>query len=363
MTPYQIKTFSKANLAILAEDPQFWQDPHIPFDRMRLQQYLDNPYAADDDILWLFASTGQKIVAYLGMVPDLILLQGKQSKISWLSSWWVDPAFRGTGLGDALIRHALELNPRAAVNSGTPISVGKVLKYHQMHKYGERLRSFYLLNLNASILHDFGYRNALLHKILPPLQGLIGGIMKLRIKAWQQRIAPARIKVEYLASPDAESLSFLDSFWQQEFSLKTAEAFNWRTHNLALSPRLKGICPLRKTYFGNPGYAQQNLNLKLIHDGEMIAYLNLVISDGVLRLPYFYLKEGNEERFISWLANVVCANGIQALYSQHPGFVALLKRFRFPHLFHKSYLMPVVVSQALQALQPGKIVQDGDGAF
>ena len=66
---------------------------------------------------------------------------------------------------------------------------------------------------------------------------------------------------------------------------------------------------------------------------------------------------------MTFLGKVVLHNEIQAIYSQHPGFNSLMQEQRFPRLYTKSYQMPVLISAALEGLEPGKIVQDGDGAF
>ncbi|MDI3503552.1 MAG: hypothetical protein PWP64_488 [Candidatus Cloacimonadota bacterium] len=363
MQTYPIKSYSKADLTQLAAERWFWQIPNLPFDRLRLQQYLKNPNAAEDDILWLFAQEEQRIIAYMGLIPDQVLLAGVPRKFCWFTSWWVDESYRGTGLGDALVHKGFELYPLAAVNSGTPISIGKVLRHFDMQKYCARPRCYYQLNLNARVLQDFGIHHRLLHNVLPLIQPLLSVVMKARLKAWQKRFHVDGIQVEYLVTPDQESLSFLQSFWKHDFAFKTEASFAWRIHNLVQSPRLKGIEAVPRTYFGNPGFALQNLNLKLVFKDEMIAYLNLVIADAVLKFPYFYLKPGYEQHFVSWLADVVYANGIQAIYSQHPFLVALLRQYRFPKLVPKSYPMPVVISKPLAQLEPGKIVQDGDGAF
>ncbi|MCB5270614.1 MAG: hypothetical protein LHW56_02080 [Candidatus Cloacimonetes bacterium] len=363
MNTYRIESFSKSALRELSAEPGFWKDPSLPFGRIRLQQYLANPYADEDDILWLFTRSEEGIIAYLGMVQDYVLLKGQRQKINWITSQWVHPGHRGTGLGDEQLKKARECNAHFAGNSGTPISLGRAMKYHDMRKYTERARSFYLCNLNASILQDFGYLKPVVKAILPLGQAILGAIYKFKLRSWLKRRQPCQLRIEYLNQPDSESLAFLQEFWAEDFALHSPESFEWRCNNLVHTPRLKGIQAARKTYFGNLGYSHQTFNLKLLYEGKMIGYLNLVISDKVLKLPYFYLDSGYTEQFMSFLGTVVLHNEIQAIYSQHPGFNSLMQEQRFPRFYTKSYPMPVLISAALEGLEPGKVVQDGDGAF
>ncbi|MCB5253695.1 MAG: GNAT family N-acetyltransferase [Candidatus Cloacimonadaceae bacterium] len=363
MKAYHIESFSKDRLGELQGDFSFWCDPSLPFGRIKLQQYLANPNAEEDDVLWLFARSDQGIIGYLGLLPDYVCLEGRRQKINWLSCWWVHPSYRGTGLSDELIHKAFEINEHIAINSGTPISFGKMLKHHQMKSYTQRERSFYLGNLNAAVLKDFGLLNPLMKAILPLGQAILAAVYKLKLRSWLKGRQTCQLELEYLNQLDLESLSFLQEHWQQDFTLHSREDFEWRSKNLIYSPRLRGIKPVRKTYFGNLGYSHQSFNLKLMHDGEMIGYLNLVISDNILKLPFFYLKSGYEKQFMTWLGKVVLYNDIQVIYSQHPGFNSLMQRQRFPRFYTKSYQMSVLISPALQRLESGKVVQDGDGAF
>ena len=363
MKVYPMESFSKSALRELSGDPGFWKDPSLPFGQIRLQQYLANPYADEDDILWLFSRSEEGIIAYLGMVQDYVWLKGRRQKINWITSQWVHPSLRGTGLGDEQLRKARACNEHFAGNSGTPISQGRALKYHGMRKYTERARSFYLCNLNASILQDFGLLNPVVKAVLPLGQAILGAVYKLKLRSWLRSRQPCQIKIEQLSQLDSESLAFLAGFWPQDFAIHSPESFEWRSNNLVNTPRLKGIEAVRKTYFGNLGFSQQVFNLKLLNEGEMIGYLNLVITDKILKLPYFYLNSDYAEQFMTFLGKVVLHNEIQAIYSQHPGFNSLMQEQRFPRLYTKSYQMPVLISAALEGLEPGKIVQDGDGAF
>lgn len=363
MKAYHIESFSKRRLGELQGEPSFWRDPSLPFGRIKLQQYLANPNADEDDVLWLFASSDRGIIGYLGLLPDFVCLEGRRQKINWLSSWWVHPSHRGRGLSDELIRMAFELNEYIAINSGTPISFGKMLKYHEMKSYTQRARSFYLGNLNTAILRDSGYLNPGMKAVLPLGQAILGAAYKLKLRSWLRGRQACQLTVEYLNQLDLESLSFLEEHWQQDFTLHSRESFEWRSNNLIYAPRLKGIEAVRKTYFGNLGYSHQTLNLKLMHEDEMIGYLSLVISDKVLKLPYFYLKSGYAGQFMTFLGDLVLHNEVQAIYSQHPGFNTLMQHQRFPRFYTKSYQMPVLISAALQKLEAGKVVQDGDGAF
>jgi len=360
---YQIIPHTKAQLRELYGQPEFWRASWLPFTRLRLKQYLENPLAAEEDVLWLNALHQGRIVAYLGLLPDLVLDGDRLVKIAWPTSWWADPKHRGKGIAALLFDRALELYPYSCVNSATPWARRLLLKRGLYKPYATRPRSFWFLNLNPHTFRDFGIDNRLFRLLQPCGHALLGRIGKARLQAWLKGLPTRQVKLEYVSEPDPESMEMIRELARSELSHKSPEVLAWRMNNLLYSPLLKGIPRRHDTYFGNTGEEILSYQVKLWSEEELVGFLNLLVVDKVLRIPYFYLKEGFEAEFAALVGRICLHNCIDVVYSQHPRVNAILKQYRLPHFHLKSYPMEVLVSPALDFLPSGRTVQDGDGAF
>lgn len=356
---WRVSVYNRLDVIQLLDQREFWLQENLPFSRIRATQYVANPYANNDDPLWLIARHQERIIGYIGMIPDMLNVQGAQQKVCWLTSVWVSPHWREKGLGTELIASAIVLYPHACSNSGTPTSVGLVLQKNLMRVYEQRERAWYVFNVNPAILRIFKYNNPLLSAVLPPLRVLTSLILRFRFSSWKR----TGLQVEQVGELDAESLHFLQTQWHHDFSLKDKSVFAWRSRNLVYSPRLRGVNPLYQTYFANHGWSQQNILYKLFKSDQMVGMINIMVTDGVLNIPYLYLQPGVEEDFMGFLADVILSNHIDAVYTQNPKLNAMFKRWKMPALIKKAYMMPILITAGLKDISPGRIVQDGDGAF
>lgn len=358
-----IREFSLSSLKQMSEDKSFWKLENLPFSKLRLAQYLANPSAEDDDVLWLMAFVKDRIIGYLGVIPGFVKIAGEPQKIGWPTSWWIDPQHRGSGLADRLMQRVAELYPYMAANSGTPRAFEKLQKNNLMQVYGNRPRTWYFLNLSASVLHDFKRDGKLVMTLLPLLKCFGSLISKYRLRKWLATGAAPVLKPEYMDKPDSAALELLNELWQEDFSYKDAATFVWQIGNPALAPRLKGIESLLSTYFGNNGYHNMSFQVLLHHGDKPVGWLSMVISDGVLKLPFIYLKPGYERGLLDLLAKICLSNSVDVIYSQNAFLREQMDKHRFPCLFRKSYKMKILVSKSLEAVPKGLILQDGDGAF
>jgi hypothetical protein len=362
-TKFEIVTHTKSELTELQTQTWIWNQPDPPFSRLKLEQYLANPVAEADDVLLLTVSESSAIIAYLLIIPDLVSINGEPCKAVWPSSWWVKPKFRGKGLADALMLKVYELYPRMLINSGTPQALHKVQKQGLMTVLSERPRCLRFFNLNPDLLAFMNRASRINLALLPLVRPCLKMLFRARLNSWRAGLPPLELQTEHLTIPDAETYTFLRPFWTKDLSFKNPEIFSWRLHNSVHAPQLKGLPPLYRTYFGNLGYRHLNYIVKLYHRKRMVGFVNLIISDGMLKFPYFYLQSGMEAQFCAWLAELLRHNPVDAIYCQNPQVNSILDSFHLPALYTKSYPMPVLVSKQLSSLAPGQILQDGDGAF
>ena len=81
----------------------------VPIARHRALAYANNPYADENDIGLLVVYMGEKCLGYLGIMPGLLKVGDRFSKVHWFSTWYVPFEFRATSVGGMLIMNALSL--------------------------------------------------------------------------------------------------------------------------------------------------------------------------------------------------------------------------------------------------------------
>src|SRR5713226_4191130 len=87
----EILAYNKADLKRLLADERFWMQPKLPITRSRIISHVANPRADDDDKLLITASSKGQLVAYLCILPDLVMVDRESRvKFGWLTAWWVD---------------------------------------------------------------------------------------------------------------------------------------------------------------------------------------------------------------------------------------------------------------------------------
>ncbi len=71
----EIKAFTVADLktALVSED--FWLTETLPITKHRALSYSRNPRAEEDDLVLLVAYQDNRVIGYLGILPDKIFCQ------------------------------------------------------------------------------------------------------------------------------------------------------------------------------------------------------------------------------------------------------------------------------------------------
>ncbi len=363
MFDYQMKEYTKAELRKLYDDEEFWKRKEVPFSRQRLAQYLINPYADEDDVLWLIVWNQDELIGYHGLVPDIIKTIKGPQKISWLSSWWVSPNYRGKGIAKGLLQRCSELNPYYATDSGAATSQGIALAKGYLKIFHSRPRSYWLLGPNLRFFQDFNLTSPIIESLYHLSKPLFKLYSRIRLKKLINELRAEEINLEYIRKIDRNCMDLIGELSKSDLCQKSQESLEWRINNLNHAPRLKGIQSVHNSFFGNVGNEVQSYSAKMYCRGELIGFISLMITDRILKLPYLYAKDGYGKEIIALVARICMENRIEAVYSQNQLINTWMKDFSFPYIYKKSYMMNVLRSPSLDFIPDGLIVQDGEGAF
>ena len=225
-----IKALTVADLKAALSSEDFWHTRTLPITKHRALSYIHNPRASDDDIVLLVAYQDSLVIGYVGILPDKIFTDNRSHRIGWLTSWWVDPVYAGSGVGAVLLFKALNAFGQNLGVSGSSRDAGKVLDATRKFMSLKTIKGLDIrlrFNLSGAWLRK---RPALksMRLLLKLLDGITDEIVNCRSLAWQRNNAALpRLTFEYISTIDEETDRFIQKHNRKDLTRKTAADLNW----------------------------------------------------------------------------------------------------------------------------------------
>jgi hypothetical protein len=225
-----IKALTVADMRAALSLEDFWHTKTLPITKHRALSYIHNPRATDDDIVLLVAYQDGFVIGYVGILPDKIFADNRSHKIGWLTSWWVDPVYAGSGAGAVLLFKALNAFGQNLAVSGSSKDAGKVLDATRKFMSLKTIKGLDIklrCNLSGAWLRK---RPALkpFRFLLKLLDGITDEIVNYRGLAWQRNnSALPGLTFEYISTIDEETGRFIRKHNRQDLTRKTAADLNW----------------------------------------------------------------------------------------------------------------------------------------
>ncbi len=331
----EIKAFTVTDLKTVLLSEDFWHTQTLPITKHRALSYCHNPRADEDDPVLLVAYEENRVIGYLGILPDNIFAGDTVHKLGWLTSWWVDPSDATSGVGTVLLFKALNAYRQQLGVSGASRSARRVLDASQKFASVKTLKGLDIrLRLNATA--------AVLRK-LPALKPLRVGfkifddimeeIMNLRSFFWQRRSAVCqRLTFEHISAMDEETGRFIRRHNRQDLTRKESADLNW----VMMYPWILGA-PLKDSagqryYFASRADRFFYLGVKVYEQSrEMVGFFLLKVRDDRMSVEYSFFENRHA---LTVAAAVVChalAMNVSALRLYDEYLVASFSELRCPH--------------------------------
>lgn len=88
-----MRAYTKRELVGLLADEDFWGQHNLPITKRRVRSHVSNPRADENDTVLITAHHNSQLVAYVGILPDLLTNGSQQPiKFGWLTAWWANRA-------------------------------------------------------------------------------------------------------------------------------------------------------------------------------------------------------------------------------------------------------------------------------
>ena len=111
--------------------PQQADDDIAPISKSRAAAWTKNPHADEEDVALLVAREDDRVAGYLGFMQGKITAAGEEEKVHWLSTFYVPPERRDSGLGAMLLMRAIGLNQTLAAcgSSDSAVATYRALRF------------------------------------------------------------------------------------------------------------------------------------------------------------------------------------------------------------------------------------------
>jgi len=288
----EIKTFTVAELKTALESENFWLTKSLPITKHRALSYSRNPRADEDDTVLLVAYQDNRVIGYLGILPDKIFINDVGYKLGWLTSWWVDPSCTTAGAGAILLFKALNAYDQYIGVSGGSREARKALNASQRFMALKPLQGLDI-RLRLNVAGNISRRHPALkifRVLFKILDAMTDEVVNLRGFIWQRRNSQCqRLTFEYIAAIDEETDRFIQQHHRHDLTRKEKSDFSWIMNNpWILSAPLKDSAS-KRYYFSSRADRFCYLGVKVFeHHNEMIGFFLLKVRDDRMSVMYCY---------------------------------------------------------------------------
>ena len=231
----EIKKIYKKDIPSLINNQEIWNNSFIVISKHRLLAHSKNPNLEENDIVLLLAYSENELVGYMGIFIDKVLINNIEQKIGWLSTWWVHPKTKGSGIGREILNMMYaENNGKIGISQFTPSAkrVYDKSEYFTSLKENIGVKAVLRSNLTFVIPAIFPKLKGF-NSILNLVDNSLNCIINLKL-AIQKSFISSRLKgiaIEYLSAIDQETKTIIEKYNTNDISKKSIEFYEWLKAN------------------------------------------------------------------------------------------------------------------------------------
>ncbi len=225
----EIKQFNKSQLLDYINSDDFRKGNDIPISLHRAISQTKNPRLLEEDILLLVAFSGDKMMGYLGILPDYFYLNKNESiKIGWLSCLWVSNQSRGKGVSTQLITKAVEIwNHKVLFADYVPAT--KIV-YDKTNLFTNQpyIKKGIRLYIQSDLQHILPPKKEIFKKTKWAFKAIdftLNFVLNIRLKFI--KIDVSHLNFEYISQIDNEVNEFIINNQDKQLSRRSKDDLNW----------------------------------------------------------------------------------------------------------------------------------------
>lgn len=300
----KIKKIYKKDIYELLNDHSFWNHSFLSISKHRLFAHAKNPNSEDNDIVLLLAYMDNELLGYMGVFIDKININGSEKKIGWLSTWWVHPKTKGTGIGREILNTMYqENNGQIGISQFTPSAKRVYDKsgYFTTLKDNIGIKAVLRSNLTFVIAALFPKMKKLgiLYQIIDSFLNLFINC-KLSVQKHFIENRLQNVKIEYLNNIDNETQIIINKFNKNDVSDKSKAFFEWlKAYNWVQKAPLLEFTEKSKYEFSMYDKDFDISYVKVKQQDECIGFIVLQKRNYVSKVLFTYFDKSKHTNIIS----------------------------------------------------------------
>jgi len=260
-----------------------------------------NPNCDDNDIVLILAYLDDEIVGYMGVFTDVINIKGKSQKIGWLSTWWVHPKTKGTGIGRELLKTMHNsLDGRIGVSQFTPSAKRVYIKSGYFNTLKKSNGFKFVLRSNLNIVMPLINKKFEKLKLALSFTDFIINLPISVKNKWHEFTIEKRLKniqIEYINVIDSELTEFIKNKSINHLSEKTPQFFEWlKAYHWVQESPLRRYSINKKYQFSMDAEKFNIYFIKVMKSNKLIGFLILQRKNHLFKVLFAYYI--NDEKHI-----------------------------------------------------------------
>lgn len=289
----EIKKIVKKDIPELLSDTAFWNFSFLSISKHRLFAHYKNPIIEDDDIVLLLAYLNNELVGYMGLYMDRVTIENRTEKIGWLSTWWVHPKTKGTGIGREILNTMyIENKGQIGISQFTPSAKRVYDKsgYFTLLKESKGIKAVLRSNLQFVIPTVFPKTKKLTWLLLQ-MDHFFNFFINLKLQ-FQKLLLSKKLKnitLEYVNTIDDDTLRCINKFNTHDISNKGKDFFEWlKAYNWVQKAPLLNLTNKNNYEFSIYDQEFEYSLLKIIKEQECIGFVVLQKRNYVCKVLFTY---------------------------------------------------------------------------
>jgi GNAT superfamily N-acetyltransferase len=362
-----IKEYTAEELKQFIESDAYRNMPAIPISHHRALSHIHNPRLEKEDMIMFVAYEEDKMIGYLGVLPDQYFIYDRTYKAGWMSCLWIDPNTRGKGVAKKLVSQALQTwDERLFATEFTPEARSLYMRIGAFAELTtlEGIRCFMRFNL-----HEVLPQKNTLFKIAKPILRLTDAVLnplnELRLQDGHKRKSNHQTNIEWLKEIDDEAEAFMEDYQADEFHRRSIKELSWIIQFPWILPMDKEDGLKSKYYFSSFDKRFEFKFLKVRDEaGVLIAFMLISIRNDRLKVPYAYIEPLHIGEAAHALMEIMLKEKLSTLTTYNKLLVQYLHTSETPFVFKKAIKREILAARKIMETLPEGFVptlQDGDG--
>lgn len=321
-----------------------------------------NPSAQADDIVLILAYLNQRMVGYLGFLPDDIFILDKKIHLAWMSCIWVDASARGKGIARTMLQKGYECweGKLLATEFTDPAKrLYDKLGWFDDLAIKEGLRCYLRFNL-AVLLPTSRPKLKKLKPLLKIGDSILNIFNGLRLNFYTKK---QYTQPKQLSQFDEESIAFIQKKNQRASFRRNVKVLEWLLENPWLGNQSQDQSDAGRYHFSVYSALFRFSILKIKKNTQVQAIVLLAERDRALKIPYCWLAENAEAQVVRNICNYMVQQKLNMLTLYQETLIPFLKKEKTPFYLKRTFKRHYLISKKIEKPDHSSPIQiqDGDG--